>query len=373
MILLSCGGAHSANKCAGRAALFMPKLSVILACYNARPFIGRMLDSLVAQNFKDMEVVISDDCSPEPYDDVVEPYLKKLNIVKTSTAYNCCPGNTRQAGYDASSGDWVIFGDQDDEYVSGAFHKVFKEIEKSERDGFNFPVVTTDFIEGKYVKDNFVPIRTHSRSYGWTHGKFYRRTWWEKNHVAYKHDLKSHEDIYLSSLVTCIMDETGDQPMYVPVLTYHWIKRPDSITQGEGRLFIENHMPEYIESTGRVFLDYYKRRGEEALAISKYQAASVILYCYFYHMGSIFADARGFIRENSEVIAEYYREFKKTFGMSNDELLLYCAQDHGHYFWNIQEQAMVATGTYIPCISFPMYLSMMAPEVKQDANEDTPA
>ena len=43
MILLSCGGAHSANKCAGRAALFMPKLSVILACYNARPFIGRML------------------------------------------------------------------------------------------------------------------------------------------------------------------------------------------------------------------------------------------------------------------------------------------------------------------------------------------
>ena len=347
----------------------MPKLSVILACYNARPFIGRMLDSLVSQDFKDMEVVISDDCSPEPYDDIVERYEKKLNIVRTKTEYNCCPGNTRQAGYDASSGDWVIFGDQDDEFVPGAFHKVFKQIESSERAGFNFPVVTTDFFEGKYVKDQFHVIRKHARSYGWTHGKFYRREWWEKNHVAYKHDLKSHEDIYLSSLITCILDETKEQPMYAPVLTYHWIKRPDSITQGEDRLFIENHMPEYIESTGRVFLDYYRRRGEEALKVAKYNAVSVILYCYFYHMGSVFADPGGFLLENTAAISAYYQELKQVFNMTNDELLIYCAQDRGHYYWQIQEQAMVATGTYIPCISFPMYLNMMAPEGCLDADK----
>ena len=128
-----------------------------------------------------MEVVISDDCSPEPYDDIVQKYENKLTIVRTKTAYNCCPGNTRQAGYDASSGDWVIFGDQDDEYVPGAFHKVFKQIEKSERNGFRFPVVTTDFDEGSYVKGQFHIITRHSRSYGWTHGKFYRREWWEKS------------------------------------------------------------------------------------------------------------------------------------------------------------------------------------------------
>ena len=347
----------------------MPKLSVILACYNARPFIGRMLDSLVAQNFKDMEVVLSDDCSPEPYDDIVQRYEKKLHIVRTKTAYNCCPGNTRQAGYDASSGDWVIFGDQDDEYVSGAFHKVFKEIEKSERDGQHFPVVTTDFDEGSYVNGQFRQIRRHSKSYGWTHGKFYRREWWEKNHVAYKHDLKSHEDIYLSSLVTCVLDETKEQPMYVPVLTYRWLKRPDSITQGEDRLFIENHMPEYIESTGSVFLDYYKRRGDEALKIAKYYAISVVLYCYFYHMGVVFTDSRGFIRENTEAISAYYQELKQTFGMTNEDVLLYSAQERGRYFWNIQQQAMIATGPYIPCIAFPLYLSMMAPEEKQDAGE----
>ena len=113
-----------------------------------------MQDSLLSQNFKDMEVVLSDDCSPEPYDDIVQRYEKKLNIVRTTTAYNCCPGNTRQAGYDASSGDWVIFGDQDDEFVSGAFLKVFKQIEKSERDGFKFPIVTSDFDEAAISKDS---------------------------------------------------------------------------------------------------------------------------------------------------------------------------------------------------------------------------
>lgn len=347
----------------------MPKLSVIIPCYNARPFIARMLDSLVAQDFKDMEVVLADDCSPEPYDDVVEPYLKKLNIVRTKTAYNCCPGNTRQAGYDASSGEWVIFGDQDDEYVPGAFREVFRLIANSERDGFHFSVVTSDFDEGKYVDGKFKTIRKHARAYGWTHGKFYRREWWEKNHVAYKHDLKSHEDIYLSSLVTCIMDENKESPMYVPVLTYRWLKRPDSVSQGEDRLFIENHMAEYIESTGRVFLDYYKRCGKDAYKVAQYHACSVILYCYFYHMGCVFADSRGFIRENTAAISAYYQDLKETFGINNDELLLYCAQDHGNYYWQIQKQAMVATGPYIPCISFPTYLSMMAPEELTDAGE----
>jgi hypothetical protein len=155
--------------------------------------------------------------------------------------------------------------------------------------------------------------------------------------------------------------------MYVPVLTYRWLKRPDSITQGEDRLFIENHLPEYIESTGRVFLDYYKRRGEDALKVAKYNAVSVVLYSYFYHMGAVFADSRGFIRRNSEAISAYVKELKQVFDMDNDELLLYCAQDRGHYYWQIQEQAMVATGPYIPCISFPMYLSMIAPEEQNDA------
>ena len=369
MLLLPAAGAHERQQVRGEGGTIMPKLSVILACYNARPFIGRMLDSLVAQDFKDMEVVISDDCSPEPYDDIVRKYEQKLNIVRTTTAYNCCPGNTRQAGYDASTGDWVIFGDQDDEYVPGAFHKVFRQIEKSERDGFHFPVVTSDFDEGSYVKGQFHLITRHSRSYGWTHGKFYRRSWWEKNHVAYKHDLKSHEDIYLSSLITCILDETQDKPMYVPVLTYRWLKRPDSITQGGSRLFIEQHMDEYIEATGRVFLDYYRRRGEPALEVAKQQAVSVILYSYFYHMGCVFADPRGFVKENTEAISAYYQELKQVFGMDNDELLLYCAQDHGRYWWQIQQKAMVATGPYIPCIAFPMYLSMMAPEVISDGNE----
>ena len=158
--------------------------------------------------------------------------------------------------------------------------------------------------------------------------------------------------------------------MYVPVLTYRWLKRHDSITQGEDLLFIENHLPEYIEATGRVFLDYYRRRGEDALKVAKYNAVSVVLYSYFYHMGAVFVDSRGFIRENTEAISAYYKELKQTFGMNNDELLLYCAQDHGRYFWKIMEQAMVATGTYIPCISFPMYLTMVAPEGETDGDTE---
>ena len=55
----------------------IPAVSVVIPMYNAEKFIGACLESIFAQNFKDFEVIVVDDCSTDNSVAVVENYLKK--------------------------------------------------------------------------------------------------------------------------------------------------------------------------------------------------------------------------------------------------------------------------------------------------------
>ena len=67
-----------------------PLFSIIISCYNSSKTIERLLESLCKQELTkdELEIIISDDCSTEPYDDIVNEYKDKLNIKKVKTEYN---------------------------------------------------------------------------------------------------------------------------------------------------------------------------------------------------------------------------------------------------------------------------------------------
>lgn len=327
-------------------------LSVIVPCYNSRPYLGRLLKSIAKQNYKDIEVVISDDCSTEPYDDVVDAFRGSLNIVRTSTAYNCCPGNTRQAGVDAASGDWYTFADHDDAY----YPHVFSEVARVTGNGAK--VIETDFVEvlpGAGGLDTI--LRKHQHVFGWTHGKFYNAEWWKAHELHYKKDLKSHEDIYLSTLVDCALRADGIKAFYLPITSYKWTAHPESLSRREKRLFIETHMGEYIEATGYAYLEDYRRRKD--LDYSVYHAISVVLYCYFYHQGIAFRMKNDLDPETAVYIRDYIRAVRETFDMTIDDILQYSCRDQGAFYCSVREQASVATGCYVPFLTLRQYLLLM--------------
>lgn len=325
-------------------------LSVIIPAYNSRPYIGRLLKSIAKQKYNDLEVVIADDCSPEPYDDVVDAFRDTLNIVRTSTKYNCCPGNTRQAGVDAASGDWYTFADHDDAYYPNVFREVDKAIKQDDP-----KVVVTDFVEVD-PKTDAVLFR-HSQSFGWTHGKFYNAEWWKKHGLHYKKDLKSHEDIYLSTTVDCALHADGIKACYLPIISYKWTAHPESLSRREDKLFIETHMSEYIQATGYAFLEDYQKRKD--LGYSLYHALSVVMYCYFYHQGIAFFMQGNGSKDTAVYVRDYIRDVKKAFDMTTEDIVRYCTRDHGQYFWDVQENAKIATGPYMPFLTFQQYLTIL--------------
>ena len=65
-----------------------------------------------------------DDCSTEPFDEVIKPYEEMLHIKKVKTEKNLGTGMARQFGIDNADGDWVIFCDHDDFFVPNTFNRV---------------------------------------------------------------------------------------------------------------------------------------------------------------------------------------------------------------------------------------------------------
>jgi glycosyltransferase involved in cell wall biosynthesis len=97
--------------------------SVLVINYNKEIYISRCLDSLVQQNFKDFEVIFSDDISNDNSIEIASKYKKKLNlkIVKgiNRTKYGCYNQmNSISRAFKKSSGEIIMFLDSDD-----FFHK----------------------------------------------------------------------------------------------------------------------------------------------------------------------------------------------------------------------------------------------------------
>ena len=106
----------------------IPKISVIIAVYNAEKYIGDCLDSILSQTFRDFEVIVVDDCSTDNSVAVVQSYEKildgrlKLIRLKKNSGNNGIPNNI---GISLSRGEYVIFMDSDDAVTPDALEKLY--------------------------------------------------------------------------------------------------------------------------------------------------------------------------------------------------------------------------------------------------------
>lgn len=350
----------------------MTRFSILIPAFNSRNCIGPLLDSIVKQKYKDLEVVIADDRSTEPYDDIVAPYEEKLTIVKTRVRDELqhCPGNTRQAALEKASGDWLIFADHDDRFALKALDKYSNCIDKHPE----AVIISSQFDE---VSQDGRVLKHYQTVHGWTHGQIYKRSFIEKHGINFIFDkekgesILSHEDILWSSRVTCALNHEKIEPVLLSAVTYYWTAHPESASRREDGLFIANHFGEYIQSTGYAYLEYLKKYGEDAKEFVKYHGTAAILYCYFYSQGEIFRKSalhkpETIIYNNFNLAKAYVQEFETLLGMTNADVLLYSSRDLGQYFWRTMENAAIAVGYFIPFLTLEGYLELVGlPEEEQ--------
>jgi glycosyltransferase involved in cell wall biosynthesis len=91
-----------------------PRVSVVVPTYNRAPDIARCLDSLVAQSYRDFEVLVCDDGSKDDTREVVESFTDRLHIEYHWAENWGGPARPRNVGLAKARGEYLAFLDSDD-------------------------------------------------------------------------------------------------------------------------------------------------------------------------------------------------------------------------------------------------------------------
>ena len=93
-------------------------VSVIIPAYNIEDYIGRCLDSVLSQTYKNLEIIVIDDGSSDRTGEILDDYEKKNHRMKVIHKENGGVSSARNIGIDRANGDYIGFVDGDDRVKS---------------------------------------------------------------------------------------------------------------------------------------------------------------------------------------------------------------------------------------------------------------
>lgn len=117
------------------------KVSFIIPVYKVENYLDDCVKSIVSQSYRDIEVILVDDGSPDKCPELCDKWAKKDIRVKVIHKPNGGLSDARNVGLDNATGDYVIFVDSDDFWVSSCalqeLMDVIKEYPECDFIGFN--------------------------------------------------------------------------------------------------------------------------------------------------------------------------------------------------------------------------------------------
>ncbi|KAB8030663.1 glycosyltransferase family 2 protein [Fluviispira multicolorata] len=119
-------------------------ISVIMPVYNSEKFLKKAIDSVLNQSYKNFELIIINDCSPDSSDEIIKNIAyneERIRYIKLDK--NVGPGKARNIGIEKAIGRYISFLDSDDYYLENRLEKAFQFIKK-----YNYPIVYTSFYKG---------------------------------------------------------------------------------------------------------------------------------------------------------------------------------------------------------------------------------
>jgi glycosyltransferase involved in cell wall biosynthesis len=136
-------------------------ISVIVPAYNVETYIGKCLDSILSQTYRDLEVIVIDDGSTDNTSNIIAHYAgdSRLKYVEQK---NSGVSAARNAGISAATGDYLAFVDSDDYLEPDMYKKLLAALIESQADiaVCNYNLIYEGHTVDKYsnMKDEIINV-----------------------------------------------------------------------------------------------------------------------------------------------------------------------------------------------------------------------
>ena len=197
------------------------KLSIIIPMYNTENYIEKCLDSVLNQSYRNIEVIVVDDCSKDNGKTIVERYMTKDERVKyVKHEVNKGLFQARLTGAKEATGDYIAFLDSDD-YISIDYYRtlIYSAVENQsdivigntvlkydngDQIVYNLFDMKFDTLNGEECIEEYFKQEGLCFSWHTIWNKIYSKKIWDRACIHYK-DIKKHlimtEDFAFSTVL----------------------------------------------------------------------------------------------------------------------------------------------------------------------------
>lgn len=234
-------------------------ISIIIPAYNIAPYLTRCLDSLIAQSYSALEIIVVNDGSTDSTASIIDEYAARDRRIIAIHKENGGVSSARLAGIAVSSGEWIGFVDGDDYVEPEMFAHLLKNAIEHDADishcGYQmvFPsrvdyyyntgklleqdheTGLRDLIEGRFIEPGLVI-------------KLYRHTLFDGLAERMDFSVKTNEDV----LMNYWLFKASRKSVFEDICPYHYVLRPGSAATSKLNL---NKLRDPLKVTKAIYAD----------------------------------------------------------------------------------------------------------------------
>lgn len=245
-----------------------PLVSVVIPVYRTERYLKKCIDSVVLQTYKNLEIIIVDDGSPDNAYLIAEKYMKKDKRIRLIRQKNIGLSGARNTGINNITGEYLLFLDSDDTLLKCAINGLL-EIAIKEKADMVIPICYYKVFENTgekklcYNFDNNCHIKNPTKftldviiekGRAWrAHSLLYRTEVIKRNNVVFPVGFTAEDIVFNLKFL-----QFASSISFYNGPTVFYLKRPGSITTSFDKhffstiLFIDDKVNEFIIKTNNV-------------------------------------------------------------------------------------------------------------------------
>ncbi len=262
------------------------KISVIVPVYGTYKYLRQCLDSILEQTYRNLEIIIVNDCTPDNSQEIIEEYAQKDARIKSiKNEINLGLYATRLEGVKFATGDYISFVDSDDYLSLDWFRRLIARQEETDSDivigqhalylekDKNYKYESSNQVEFEYLdgdKAKQIFFQYLGLRYSWhvVWNRIYRASLWKDNLDLLASNIRINlwEDVVFSSILFTKIKSVAS----IDFVGYFYRKTRSSITgtrSSESRAQIRNaltlELKQKLDSNYHKYVELFMQRDYE--------------------------------------------------------------------------------------------------------------